>query len=164
MLVNRCLPHRVSPLVSSLFIGRSLGPRTRGQRTVALVLPRTFSRYGYHSVSSLAADKWNALPSERRQARSPSQFVILTKQYLWFPVKRHSLLGLPLINNKIYYYYPLDLCERHDYRVISSAYRDNKLLRSTDGSIRMHNENRSGPRTEPCGTPRVASNSSPGGA
>ena len=28
VLVNRCLTHRVSPLVSSLFIDRSLGPRT----------------------------------------------------------------------------------------------------------------------------------------
>ena len=99
VLVNRCLTHRVSPLVSSLFIDRSLAPRTsaltRGQSTAALVLPRTFSRHGYHSVSFLAADRWNALLSECRQAHSPSQFVTLPKQYLGFPVKRHSLLGLP---------------------------------------------------------------------
>ena len=85
VLVNRCLRHRVSPLVSSLFIDRFLPPQTsaltRGQSTAALVLPRTFSRYGYHSVSFLAADRWNALLSECRKARSPnSQFVILTTQ------------------------------------------------------------------------------------
>ena len=43
VLVNRCLRHRVSPLVSSLFIDRSLGPRisalTLGQSTAALIPP-----------------------------------------------------------------------------------------------------------------------------
>ena len=77
----------------------ALGPNTRavtrGQSTAALVLPHTFSRYGLHSVSFLAADRWNALPSQCRQARSPSVFVILIKHHLGFPVKRHSLLGLP---------------------------------------------------------------------
>ena len=99
VLVYRCLTHHVSPLLTSLFLQRALGPNiravTRGQSTAALVLPHTFSRYGLHSVSFLAADRWNALPSECRQARSPSVFVILIKHHLGFPVKRHSLLGLP---------------------------------------------------------------------
>ena len=99
VLVYRCLTHHVSPLLTSLFLQRALGPNTRavirGQSTAALVLPHTFSRYGLHSVSFLAADRWNALPSECRQARSPSVFVILINHHLGFPVKRHSLLGLP---------------------------------------------------------------------
>ena len=99
VLVYRCLTHHVSPLLTSLFLQRALGPNTRavtrGQSTAALVLPHAFSRYGLHSVSFLAADRWNALPSECRQARSPSVFVILIKHHLGFPVKRHSLLGLP---------------------------------------------------------------------
>ena len=99
VLVYRCLTHHVSPLLTSLFLQRASGPNTRavtrGQSTAALVLPHTFSRYGLHSVSFLAADRWNALPSECRQARSPSVFVILIKHHLGFPVKRHSLLGLP---------------------------------------------------------------------
>ena len=99
VLVYRCLTHHVSPLLTSLFLQHALGPNTRavtrGQSTAALVLPHTFSRYGLHSVSFLAADRWNALPSECRQARSLSVFVILIKHHLGFPVKRHSLLGLP---------------------------------------------------------------------
>ena len=54
VLVNRCLTNHVSLLLNALFINRSLGSRsrelTRGQSSAALVLPRTFSRYGYHYV------------------------------------------------------------------------------------------------------------------
>ena len=57
VLVNRCLTHRVSPLVSSLLMDRSLGPLTGALTRATFVLLRTFSRYGYHSVSFLAADR-----------------------------------------------------------------------------------------------------------
>ena len=48
VLVNRCLTHRVSPLVRSLLIDRSLGPLTGALTRATFVLLRTFSRYGYH--------------------------------------------------------------------------------------------------------------------
>ena len=57
VLVNRCLTHRVSPLVRSLLMDRSLGPLTGALTRGTFVLLRTFSRYGYQSVSFLAADR-----------------------------------------------------------------------------------------------------------
>ena len=49
------------------FINRSLiRTLSRGQSAAALVHPRTFSKYGYNSVSLLGADRWNDLPSKWR--------------------------------------------------------------------------------------------------
>ena len=90
-----------SPLLQQLFATCSAGLHTssctRGQASAALVLPHGSSCYGYHSVSFLAADRWNYLPPSCRQARSPSEFAPLTKKHLGYPVKRHCLWGSPLV-------------------------------------------------------------------
>ena len=100
VFVFRCLHGLSSPLLSLLFTPRCTGPHsaatTRGQATAALVLPACHSRYGFHSIAYLGADRWNALPPSCRLAESPALFRAHTKSHLGFPVKRqHCLLGNP---------------------------------------------------------------------
>jgi len=75
------------------FTSRSSGPHTnamtRGQTSAALVLPHPTSRFGFHAIPYLAADRWNTLPPECRQANSPAHFASLVKGHLGYPVKRH---------------------------------------------------------------------------
>ena len=88
----RCLNDLVSPLLKPLFTARARASHTsavtRGQTSLTLTLPAVYTRIGYLSVSFLAANRWNALPPECRQARSPAEFVHHVKLYLGFPVKR----------------------------------------------------------------------------
>jgi len=100
VLVYRSLHGLASPLLQQMFTLRADGPhttaRTRGQVMLGLVLPVARTRYGLHSFSYLAADRWNALPPVCRTAASPAKFRSHVKQYLGFPVKRRRrLLGIP---------------------------------------------------------------------
>ena len=92
MFVYRCLHGLASPLLTSMFdlLTHSVHTNaiTRAQTTASIRLPPARTRYGFSSLSFLAADRWNILPSDCRQARSPNEFIALTKQYLGFPVKR----------------------------------------------------------------------------
>ena len=93
VFVYRCLNQLTSPLLQLLFTTRSSGQHThattRGQLSTALVLPRPKSRFGFHAISFLAADRWNSLPPDCYQANSPARFASLAKQHLGYPVKRH---------------------------------------------------------------------------
>ena len=100
VLVYRSLHSQASTHLCQFFTLRADGPhteaRTRGQATAALVLPDATSRYGYHSIAYLGADRWNALPLACRKARSPADFRTQVKKFLGFPIKRRRrLLGLP---------------------------------------------------------------------
>jgi len=96
VFVYRCLHGLASPLLQSLFVPIAAADHTnavtRGQSASALTLPRSRTRYGYNSVSFLGADRWNSLPSNCRQARSPAEFASRTKLYLGFPVRRRNSL------------------------------------------------------------------------
>ena len=89
VFVYRCLSQLASPLLQQLFVLRCLGSHssaaTRGQDTLALQLPRRCSRFGYFSISFLAADRWNSLPAVCRKARSPNEFATLVKRHLGYP-------------------------------------------------------------------------------
>ena len=99
VLVFRCLTSLTSSLLTSIFTPRSASAHTtsvtRGQTSLSLVLPPVSTRYGMHSISFLAADRWNLLPTECRQAHSLPEFVQHLKVFLGFPVRRQSLLGVP---------------------------------------------------------------------
>ena len=99
VFVYRILNRRTSDLLRPIFTTRCAGPHThahtRGQSSSSLVLPRVFSRYGYHSLSFLAADRWNLLPSTCREDCPLPEFVRRTKNFLGFPVKRLRPVGLP---------------------------------------------------------------------
>ena len=89
VFVYRCLNNLASPLLQTLFILRSQGTHsaalTRGQQSLSLQLPSRYSRYGYYSISFLAADRWNSLPANCRQGRSPNEFAHLVKVFLGYP-------------------------------------------------------------------------------
>ena len=99
VLVYRSLNCSISPLVKNMFTLRAARAHTsavtRGQRSSALVLPAVYSRFGSHSVSFLAADRWNSLPSDCRQAQSLPDFVSQLKLFLGFPVRRPRPVGPP---------------------------------------------------------------------
>lgn len=86
LFVFRCIHARASVLLCDLFTLRSVGTRTsattRGQDSSSLCLPPCRSRFGYYSISFLAADRWNALPSACRQCSSSSAFIRHVKQFL----------------------------------------------------------------------------------
>ena len=100
VFVYRCLFYLSSPLLTSLFVSRADGrhthARTRGQAHNSLVLPNVHLAYGFRSISFLAADWWNALPSDCRQAASPSLFAHNIKSHLGYPVISRSV-GTPLV-------------------------------------------------------------------
>ena len=100
VFVYRCLFYLSSPLLTSLFVSRADGrhthARTRGQGHNSLILPNVHLAYGFRSISFLAADRWNALPSDCRQAASPSLFAHIIKSHLGYPVKSRSV-GTPLV-------------------------------------------------------------------
>ena len=89
VLVYRCLNGLASPFLRRLFVlhadATHSAPITRGQQSLALKLPVCCTRYGYHSVSFLAADRWNMLPANCRNARSPNEFAHHVKLHLGYP-------------------------------------------------------------------------------
>ena len=58
--------------------------------------PHANSRYGYFSLSFVAADRWNMLPIAIRQAASLSDFHALVSACLGLSVRSHRLLVDPL--------------------------------------------------------------------
>ena len=100
VFVYRCLFYLSSPFLTPLFVSRADGrhthARTRGQAHNSLVLPNVHLAYGFRSISFLAADRWNALPSDCRQAASPSLFAHNIKSHLGYPVISRSV-GTPLV-------------------------------------------------------------------
>jgi len=96
VFVYRCMNGLASTLISSLFTPLALAPhthaQTRGQTSAALSLPHPKSRFGFHALSYLAADRWNALPADCRQARSPAEFAAFTRNFLGYPVRRPKRL------------------------------------------------------------------------
>ena len=83
----RCLNARASPLLTAMFHLRSASSRTsattRGQTSNSLCLPRRHSRIGFHSVSFLAAVRWNALPLDCRVCANAADFLRLIKLFLF---------------------------------------------------------------------------------
>ena len=61
-----------------------------------LTAPHANSRYGFFSLSFLAADRWNLLPIAILQAASMPDFHALLLAYLGLPVRSHRMLGDPL--------------------------------------------------------------------
>jgi len=101
VLVYRCLHSCASPLLCSIFTLRHTSNSrthrvTRSQTTDSLVLPHASSRYGFYSISFLAADRWNALPPTTRTSASVSRFRAALLQYLGYPVRRHTSVGTAL--------------------------------------------------------------------
>ena len=90
VFVYRCLHELAGPLLQNLFSRRSFmshtAARTRSQTFNMLQLPSAKSRYGYNSVSFLAADRWNSLPQVCREASSLPEFATLTKSHLGYPL------------------------------------------------------------------------------
>ena len=86
----RCLNHLSSNHLQSLFILRTHAAhtdrKTRGQVQAMLATPHANSRYGYFSLSFLAADRWNMLPIAIRQAASLSDFHALVSAHQGLPV------------------------------------------------------------------------------
>ena len=100
LFTYRCLNHLSSTLLQSLFVLRTNTTHTdritRGQVQAMLTTPHANSRYGYFSLSFLAADRWNLLPIAIRQAASMPDFHALSSAYLGLSVRSHRLLGDPL--------------------------------------------------------------------
>ena len=100
MFVYRLLHSTASPLLRQIISLRSgsnacTHARTRGQTTASLVLPSASSRYGYFSLSFLASDRWNSLPSAIRSAPSPARFRMQIHDWLGYPVRRRTSVGPP---------------------------------------------------------------------
>ena len=78
MFTYRCLHNLCSPLLAGIFDTRidssHTAACTRSQATFGLALPKVFSRYGYYSLSFLAADRFNSLPVATRSAQSAAEF------------------------------------------------------------------------------------------
>ena len=93
LLVFRCVHSSASSLPCRLFclLANSEARSrtcTRSQVSPGLVLPRDSSRFGYSSLSYLAADGWNSVQASVRLAASPSQFRIAILDWLGYPVRR----------------------------------------------------------------------------
>ena len=78
MFTYRCLHNLCSPLLAGIFDTRidssHTAACTRSQATFGLALPKVFSRYGYYSLSFLAADRFNSVPVDIRSAQSAAEF------------------------------------------------------------------------------------------
>ena len=90
VLVYRCLHNLASPLLRNIFVLRvdatHTAAVTRGQTTSMLALPTVKSRFGYHSIAYLAADRWHSLPSHCRQCESSAHFIHTIKSLLGYLV------------------------------------------------------------------------------
>lgn len=82
----RVLHNRTSPLLQPMFTFRDAAAhtslRTRGQTHCSLALPPCRTRFGFHSISFLAADRWNGLPVACRRSQCLPEFVHHLKQFL----------------------------------------------------------------------------------
>ena len=93
-LVFRCISGQTSPLLSDLFCLRSVSTThrtarlTRSQVSNGLVLPNVSRRFGLHSLSYLAAVKWNSAPPGIRNATSLHDLRIQLCTWLGHPVRR----------------------------------------------------------------------------
>ena len=93
-LVFRCISGQTSPLLSDLFCLRSVSTThrtaslTRSQVSNGLVLPNVSHRFGLHSLSYLAAVKWNSAPPDIRNATSLHDLRIQLCTWLGHPVRR----------------------------------------------------------------------------
>ena len=93
-LVFRCISGQTSPLLSDLFCLRSVSTThrtarlTRSQVSNGLVLPNVSRRFGLHSLSYLAAVKWNSAPPDIRNATSLHDLRIQLCTWLGHPVRR----------------------------------------------------------------------------
>ena len=98
VFVYLCISQLASPLLQKLFVLRRDGSHsaasTRGQQSHALNLPPRRTRYGYFAISFLAANRWNSLPIACRQARSPSEFASLVKEFLGYPKYKTQVCGV----------------------------------------------------------------------
>ena len=85
---------QTSPLLSDLFCLRSVSTThrtarlTRSQVSNGLVLPNVSRRFGLHSLSYLAAVKWNSAPPDIRNATSLHALRIQLSTWLGHPVRR----------------------------------------------------------------------------
>ena len=90
VFIYRCLNSLTSSSITSMFTPRSIPSLTkavtRGHVNSGLALPTVFTRYVLTSISLLAAERWNTLPTECRQAPSLPKFASCTKTFLGFPV------------------------------------------------------------------------------
>ena len=100
LFTYRCLNHLSSTLLQSLFVLRTNTTHTdritKGELQAMLTTPHANSRYGFFSLSFIAADRWNLLPIAIRQAASMPDFHAFLSAYLGLPVRSHRLLGDPL--------------------------------------------------------------------
>lgn len=93
VFVHRCIRGRANPLLQSIFCSRDActsrtASQTRSQTSLGLVLPHVSTRYGLLSLSFLAADRWNALPSHIRMTAAVMQFRNSVSTWLGYPVRR----------------------------------------------------------------------------
>ena len=85
---------QTSPLLSDLFCLSSVSTThrtarlTRSQVSNGLVLPNVSRRFGLHSLSYLAAVKWNSAPPDIRNATSLHDLRIQLCTWLGHPVRR----------------------------------------------------------------------------
>ena len=92
LLVHRCLAGNASSLLSCRFMLRCqhdhTTSQTRAQATRALALPKASSRAGLFSLSYLAADRWNSLPSDLRT--TGSHVLFRTHLLTWLGIAPNS--------------------------------------------------------------------------
>ena len=93
VFLHRCINARASPLLCRLFTPRAVSLSrtariTRSQELLGLVLPHARLYFGYHSVSYLGADRWNALPAAIRTISLPAAFRSAIFTWLGHPVRR----------------------------------------------------------------------------
>lgn len=93
LFTYRCIHGLGSPLLSGIILTRDksfhTSACTRSQSSFGLALPNVSSRYGFFSLSFLAADRYNSLPASVRSAPSFAEFRSLCMSHiLGYPVKR----------------------------------------------------------------------------
>ena len=93
VFLHRCINARASPLLCRLFTPRAVSSSrtariTRSQELLGLVLPHARLSFGYHSVSYLGADRWNALPAAIRTISLLAAFRSAIFTWLGHPVRR----------------------------------------------------------------------------
>ena len=82
-----------SHLYETTRIGKTITKMTRAQTSASSMpaLPTVKSRFGYHSIAYLAADRWNSLPSYCRLCESSAHFIHTIKSLLGYRVIRYSV-------------------------------------------------------------------------
>ena len=101
LFVYRCVHNLGSPLIANIFHTRTASAhttaQTRSQHSFGLSLPPFHSRFGLHSLSFLAADRFNSLPASVRLAPSlHARIPQIMPCIPWVPRKKTlGLWGLP---------------------------------------------------------------------